>query len=326
MLQRTKTLSLLALAIVLAGLLAASGCTPLRQGAGEHNFYSAGISNINITVAPPLKLAGTGEVWGNVPSDVNLAPYSSLEFAVFADKTDGPVDRYAHTAISRLPGYAWRWIKETWETPQSLSLSKMQQAGKFWTVHMMPVVSDHDWFSEMWLANGRPVPAFWLAKRWSATPDDQTRIIAEYREAAPQCMQTMFRKALQVKSENPLPKGDEIWMACRKEINAFSDRADTIFTLDKMPEVLSEPPLALPLTKPAASPNMKKLAGEAEMIDNDTSNSYSSGLGIGIGDGYYGGGSGSRVGVGFGTGGYGLGFGRGYGSGLGIGFGIGGFR
>ncbi len=275
--MKKRTYGMLPATLVLLCIAAAaSGCAPLRAGTTENAYYQAGIVDSYIRVTPPLTLAGSGDAWPSVPSDTNIAPFGTFHFGVYTDDASGPVDRFAYIVVSQLPPNAWRWEMETWGTPQTLLHTKSEGAGKFWTIQMMPVVGEKDWFNSLWAANKRQTPDFWLAKRWSATPDDQDRIVAEYREAAPQCVRNLLADALQNnKSENPLPRQDEIWRDCRDDINAFSNRADKVFDLQRMPAQLTEAPLSKPMRMPREQPNMVKLVGKAERIDTGNDSSFS---------------------------------------------------
>ena len=253
--------------LLLAAL--ATGCSPLRKGASSQGFYSGGRTDINITVAKPLTLASTGELWASVPVDVSNSPRGSFTYAAFTEGQSGPVTRHAHTIISSLPRNAWRWEMETWALPEALLYSKMKAAGKNWTVQILPVTSATDWFSGLWKSNNRQVPEFWLAKRWSSTPTEQTRIVAEYREPAPACM----RRALADNAARPMGtpplSGKELWRGCEKEIEDFSARSEAVFLLDTMQQQPDTPPAATLPSRPESLPDMGKLVGRAEPINHD---------------------------------------------------------
>jgi hypothetical protein len=209
-----------------------------------------------------------------VPSDTNLRPIASIHYAVFAEGTSGPVLRHAHAMLSSLPQGLWRWELESWPPAASLSLTKKEEEGKFWTVQMMPIASLGDWFSAFWTNNNREVPRFWLLKRWSSTPFDETRILAEYREPAPLCMEEALLplEGIVRREQVSPPNGAELLFLCAREIRAFSARADAAVSLKAVP--LPEPGVIPPFIRPGMDPNMKRLAGVAELLsygDSDLS-------------------------------------------------------
>ena len=251
--------------------VASFGCTPVRQGATNHSLYSTGQPSVEVRFTPPFTLAASGRISAPAASDVNVDPIANTLYALFGDGGQGPVTRHAHSMISYMPSTSWRWGMETWPLPYTLHMSKKTASGQFWTVQMLPVAAFGDWPSEFWQANGRETPQFWLAKRWSATPDWDTRIVAEYREPAPECM----REALIPLEDNlrgkevSLPDSLELWRLCRKEIQDFSDRADASVVLDRYTGNREEPATFMAAPLPQNRPNIKKLIGDAEHIDRD---------------------------------------------------------
>ena len=241
------------------------GCAPARRIAADHGLYSPGNPRFSFTFDPALRLAGAGRMSAAVPSDTIISPSASIHYAVFAEGTSGPVLRHAHALLSILPRDLWKWELESWPQPASLSLTRMEKDGKFWTVQILPLPALGDWFSAFWSDNSREVPRFWLLKRWSATPFDATRILAEYREPAPRCMEESLLplEGIIRKEQIPPPNGTEILLLCHKEIQAFSARADAAVSLEAVPLPW---PGALPaFTRPAMAPNMKRLVGTAEV-------------------------------------------------------------
>lgn len=255
--------------IVLAFVLAvAAGCTPVQRSATDRRFYSTGQPNVEFRMVPTLTLASSGRILANVPSDTNLLPAAYTTYAIFGEGGEGLVSRHAHALFSSLPSNSWRWRMETWPLTYSLRLSKLRTAGQYWTVHMLPVAAEGDWFTEFWKLNGRETPRFWLAKRWSATPDNkEDRILAEYREPAPECMEEALLplEAIVKKAEVSPPDSMQLWHLCRKEIEAFSTRADASVALDYFTGERQEQVVFKDGPRPQQRPNMKKLVGEAEV-------------------------------------------------------------
>ena len=270
-----KTASLTLLVVSLAALLF-TGCTPLRQGSSEQTFYSTGHPRVRVDVAPPLRLAAQGQLWASTKSRASIIehPYTSFTFAAYTDEDSGPVQRSAHVIIASLPSESWQFVVESWKGPDRLSLSSDNMInGKRWTIQMMPVIAPGDWFSRIWAANGRKVPLIWLAKRWSNNPAIETRMVAEYREAAPACVFDALIAPAPDKDGLPVflqPDAQMLWVYCRDDIDAFSDRADQAFTLSPletadMPAALASPRFAMP----EGVPDIHKLVGDVEPIERD---------------------------------------------------------
>lgn len=247
-------------------LLLCSGCAPRQNGATSQSLYAGGLANFSIAVSPPLTLASSGWLTAWTPSDVNLKPSATFNYALFGEGESGPVTRHAHCIFSELPKWNWRWEKETWALPQSLSYAQEREGGKNWTVQILPVTAQGDWFSDLWMEKGREIPEFWLAKRWSATPEDEMRLVAEYREPAPFCMRDRLEKAASAHRDALPLKGKELWRGCEKDVEEFSARADTVFAMQRLRDIA--PVSGQPLEKRSGKmPDMGKLVGRSEKID-----------------------------------------------------------
>lgn len=258
----------LLLTLIALGLLCCPGCAPRQIGATQDALYASGRADFTIRVAPPLSLSATGAFNTSVASDVNIAPWGRFHYAVFTDSDDGPVQHHAHAAICELNKLSWRWEKETWSLPEAFFYAKEKKGGKYWTIQMLPVSAKKDWFSALWRENGRETPEFWIAKRWSSTPEDEIRIVAEYREPAPECMLERLREAEAQPMGAPSLKGKTLLRNCDQAVEAFSRRADAVFALDTMNKTAPEGvPATTQTARPKNAPNMPKLIGRAELLD-----------------------------------------------------------
>ena len=253
---------LLASLVVL--IFCASGCTPRQIGASQQGFYGSGLADFDISVAPPLPLAATGKLTVRVPSDSSPGPTGNLAFSLFAEGEEGQVQRHAHILFSELPRASWQWEKETWAKQESLLYTTQQASGKNWTIQVFPVIADRDWFSALWLQNGRQVPDFWLAKRWSATPEEDMRLVAEYREPAPACMRDQLVATTTGGKNAPPLKGKELRPPCEQELESFMPRADAVFTMERLNRKTPELPVIRAVALPDRAPDMGRLAGRAE--------------------------------------------------------------
>jgi len=266
-----RLIPLFVLSVLIAALLCA--CTPRQKGAATQGFYATGAGAFSVGIAPPLTLASTGTLLGDVPSDVILGPPGQFSYALFADTREGRVTRHVHAIFSELPRGAWRWEMETWAMPESLSYAKMSAGGKHWTIQILPVTAGTDWFSALWQLKGRNTPDFWLAKRWSATPEEDVRIVLEYREPAPQCMQERLiaaDTALRTDRNAPMLRGRTLLAGCEQAIEEFSRRADAAVDLGGLAQ-LPEKPLDMITARPRFLPDMGKLVGRAQIIQPSSS-------------------------------------------------------
>ena len=261
------------LLLFFCGVCLASGCSPRQKGASPQGFYASGRGAFSIGVTPPLALAATGVLSGRVPADVNIGPTATFTYGVFTDPGEGPVARHVHSIFSELPREKWRWEMETWARTESVSYTKQNAGGKYWTVQIMPVTGDRDWFSALWQANGRQTPDFWLAKRWSARPEDEVRIVVEYREPAPLCMREDLEDAdreLRTNRNAPQLHGRDLRRGCEEALEAFSKRADAAVSLDGL-AALPESPVQMAAARPDSKPDMGKLVGRAEYLESGDS-------------------------------------------------------
>ncbi|MDR0826478.1 MAG: DUF4851 domain-containing protein [Desulfovibrio sp.] len=249
------------------------GCKIQSSGAESAGFNAFGPVSAHIAVSPPLTLAASGRFSARVPADTIVSPPSAdFRFALFGEGESGDVSRSAYVALSELPSSGWRWEMESWARTESLQYSKLTAVGRYWTVQIFPVLPAEDWFGELWALNGRTTPEFWLAKHWSATPDEETRIVAEYREPAPACMREELRAYAESRNNREFPplQGKALRARCEREMDEFSARADAMIHLDEN--------LSLPLAEggaklrlPDSRPNMRNLVGVAEMVRVDMS-------------------------------------------------------
>jgi hypothetical protein len=242
------------------------GCTPRAIEASSQGFAGSGLADFTISVAPPLTLAAAGRLTAETPCDVSvIRPSATLAFALFAEGDSGPVTRHVHSMFSELPMFAWRWEKETWSKSESLLYTTLRAGGKNWTIQIFPIIAEDDWFSILWRNNGRQVPEFWLAKRWSSTPQDEMRLLAEYREPLPLCLQEAFADLPRINGKATLPKGKENQQLCRRDMEAFSARADAAVALDKA-YATSTRALSPRAVLPQSAPDMGRLVGRAERL------------------------------------------------------------
>lgn len=250
-----------------------SACTPRQEIASASGLYVSGRANFAISVAEGMKLATSSWFSSFAPSDVTVKPSGRFRYALFSDSVEGPVERHAHVILGELPSNQWVWEKETWAKPEALSYEKDRKAGKYWTIQVFPVFSSRDWFSRLWQANGRQTPDFWLAKRWSSTPEDYLRIVAEYREPAPLCMRERLAGAEQRETQGVIEvKGKELWRNCDKDIEEFNSRADSAFLFDRA-KSMPDPAASVLKALPHGNPDIGKLVGKSEYKDTFHSSS-----------------------------------------------------
>ncbi len=249
---RSGTLSLL-----LPLLLAA--CSPAFTGVSGEGLVRTGYPRAVITAEPPLRLMAYGRRYVTLKSDIMmLQPTGAFDYAVYSDSTDGPVTKSAHSIILRpTDERRWRFVLESWKAPNAFAMSSTGFDGMTWTEQLMTVPSEGDWFSDMWRASGREVPERWLVKRFSATPAEYVRMVAEYRESWPACLPD------EIQWLELVPNAGEC-------LGPFLKRADAAFSIQRgSAGSVAAPAAPSILTEPSSSPNPTKLAGEVEQRDLD---------------------------------------------------------
>ena len=240
--------------LLLPFLLLFGGCAgltaPAVTGVSGNTLFSTGFAKVAFSANAPLEMQGHGSLWVSLYAQDSLSnhPEGNFAYAVYADTPSGPVTRQAHTIILQISDdIHWSFQLNGFVWPTPLGQGQVDVNGTNWTTRIMRVPSEGDWFSAMWVENGRTVPAFWLAKRFSATPQGGTRMVAEYREPWPDCLP---------------PDLTELAFAPAECLKGYMDRADAAFTLDSpIPGQASAKASGLKLP-PSMLPDTRKLAGE----------------------------------------------------------------
>lgn len=266
--RRQLRFAALVLLVLCTGAAALQGCTPRKQQLSGQSVALSGRGAFRLNVAAPLELSASGNLRALVPADALPRPRAGFEYALFGNGASGPVTLHAHSIISEVDRYNWRWEKETWARHESVSYSTLRAGGRNWTVQVLPVTAEGDWFSALWTLNGRETPDFWLAKRWSATPEDELRLVVEYREPAPECMLEALRGAAAAAREDKnarMPSGKELARYCERPVTDFSHRADAAVSFDAAGGSF-EPAGALLEARPSKQPDMGRLVGRVEDV------------------------------------------------------------
>lgn len=229
---------------------ALSGCAGARSEVVGSTLTRTDYPRVSVTATPPLALQAHGRQWTSLPTDfLGLQPTGEMDYAVYGADEGGAVVRHAHAFFVR-PSMerAWFFKPESYPAPGGLSLGRKDVDGYRWTTQTVRVDGETDWFSAMWRESGYETPKMWLARRFSATPDRNMRVVAEYREPWPECLDPDAKDLVFVRE------------SCLKD---FFDRADAAFVLEMRAvenyDVETAPSL---LQKPPFPPDMKKLAGE----------------------------------------------------------------
>ncbi|MDL2210173.1 DUF4851 domain-containing protein [Desulfovibrio sp. OttesenSCG-928-O18] len=232
------------------------GCTAARIGVSGNNLVRTAYPRTSIAAKTPLILQGYGRQWVSLPTEyMGMQPTGGMDYAVYGEGSEGPITRHAHAFIVR-PGndYNWYFQPESYPAPGGVHIGRKDIDGYRWVTQILRVDGEKDWFSAMWKESGRDVPEFWIARRFSATPERATRVVAEYREPWPECLDPGVKDLVFVRA------------SC---LEGFLERADAAFTLNMgAPENAEEPPAAPSvLRRPPFPPDMKRLAGELQQED-----------------------------------------------------------
>ncbi|SBV97548.1 exported hypothetical protein [uncultured delta proteobacterium] len=236
------------------------GCAAAFNGISGSTLVRTDYPRLTVGANPPLILQGYGRQWVSLPTDyLGLEPSGIMDFAVYGDEGgngsgEGAITRHAHAfVVTPSDDRRWYFRPESNKPFGGLALGRKDIGGYSWTVQVLRVDGEKDWFSAMWRASGRETPPLWLARRFSATPDRAVRVVAEYREPWPECLD---------------PEAADLVFARKECLEGFFARSDAAFSLDMhAPEMLEAPSAPSMLAKPAFSPDMKKLAGELMEVD-----------------------------------------------------------
>jgi len=238
--------------VVSLALVSGAGCAPPLTPVNGNTLYHDAYPNISVSAKAPLQLLDAGKEWSSLQSDsLTLQPLASFTYALYSATTQGPVTVHAHALIVQPTDInRWLFLLDNYKLLNSLHYSEIARGGHGWNVQLLRVPSEQDWASGMWQANQRSVPEVWLAKRFFATPDKATRVVAEYREPWPSCL----------KLEAPDLTGTPA--EC---LAGFLQRADAAFSLNEtpIPAAPGNPP-KLP-NKSAIAPDLAAMAGKVEM-------------------------------------------------------------
>ncbi len=260
-------LSYLRLTFLIAILAFAAACSPIRTGVTGNTLTSNAAPAVSVTANPPLTMAGHGRLWITPEGDVmGSTALASFDYAIYADTASGPVPRFAYAAIARLTDRDnWHFEPQSWKQAGALSMHRAEIApvGLAWTAQTLLVPSANDWPSDVWRTNKRDVPETWLVKRWIASLDDDMRLVAEYREALPQCLEA-------VSPDLVLMSGKE--SDC---LSAFNQRAEKVFSVrPEATDLNAAPAPASNLALPASAPNTANLMGKVQRVDKGDGGSY----------------------------------------------------
>lgn len=241
-------------AFAVCGLLAAflCGCrVSAWDGVVGASLVRTAYPRVAIAANEPLALQGYGKQWVSFPTDyMGHQPSGFMEYAVYGEGAEGPVTRHAHALIARPSNdNYWEFKPESYPVPGGFAIGKAVLGGKGWTAQLVRIDGEKDWFSAMWHESGREVPEYWIARRFSATPEKATRVVAEYREPWPGCLDPDGIKDMAF-----YPKG------C---LDGFIERSEAAFDVaGEIPEEEKGTDIPSILVKPRFSPDMKRLVGE----------------------------------------------------------------
>ena len=242
------------LSLVFVAIFMLGACSAQQNADRQAAQYTKG--QPNLVISQPLQLSAKYTLWGFVPTDTSYSPTASFAFQAYTNPSETALTQTAHTIVSTITQQKWQFALELSPQLGMLMQAKEKRGNVYETVQVLPVEAQNDFFSALYTANGKQVPALWIAKRWSSTPHAKTRVVREYREPASLCLQKMYKDAPQAKSS-------QIWASCADDLNTFSTRADAAFLFSQTPQ-LNET-LQTNFTLPQNRPNFKKLVGEAEM-------------------------------------------------------------
>lgn len=240
--------------LLLAACLLAA-CSPARTGVLGNTLTT--------NVKPPISITGQGtlvvKAHGTLRPDTatdSLTVRESVAFnyAFYADGSppaDAPSNRFAYAVIARVSNTKlWRF-----QPPEKMNGAFSEQTvvlnGIGFSEQLLRVSSEKDWGSGVWRENGRPVPDYWLAKRWVTHLDEGTRAVMEYREEWPDAMSYVSAEMIVLGG------------SAGEALSAFIKRADAAFLAEKKAGDFNQaetPPSVYRV--PQKDPDVARLVGE----------------------------------------------------------------
>jgi hypothetical protein len=266
--------SFLCLSFVLGSFVLLGGCTPARMGVFGNTMFSGGLPALAVTPARDSGLVpvASGRLLAGLETDTTQQAFAGVNYAVFGaiapvDAKGATVTKHGHVLVTELSNsYAWEFNVESWPSRNEVYLRTVDFGGLDWTEHLLYADSTGDWFSELWRNNGFGVPERWIGKRWSRDYANHYRVVVEYREALPSCLDVANNEG-QSYSVHAVFNADT--PECRRELQEFEARAARAFEVQNLrdAEKIPEPGNSLRTAfteMPERLPDMKKLVGTAQ--------------------------------------------------------------
>jgi hypothetical protein len=240
-------------------------------------MFSGGLPALSIAPSPASGLTpmASGRLMASLETDASLPAFARVNYALFGGDAPGaagkpaPVRQHGHVLVTELSDiHSWEFDVESNPSRNEVYLRTVKLNGQAWTEHLLYADSGDDWFSAFWRNNGRSVPEQWIGKRWSRDYAHYYRVVMEYREPMPECIETGTNEGQSYFVHAVFRENTQ---ECRKELAEFEDRAARAFEVQNLRGVENpaEPDKALTpvfTVKPEHLPNMKKLVGTAQRI------------------------------------------------------------
>ena len=244
-------------------------CTPLPRGATEQGFVVGGHTNIAINISPDLPLQAAGQKSITLATDHMRLASARMHYAIFGEIHEGNVTRHAHTFFVTPSGKNLIFSPETYTSRYAITTAKETVEKRRYTVQTLMIPAEGDWFSHLWAENTITPPSAWLGMRWSSSPTHRERIVIEYREPLPPCLeQSSVWVSLQESERVSTMDKQALWQQCQHELSSFTQRAQK--SIHRSP--LQAPPLMhtgkTTLSDTSQQPDFTHHVGELEWLDN----------------------------------------------------------
>ena len=248
--------------ICLLVVLLVASCKPSGLALHEGGV-SAGRPAFSLAVPAGFQALAGGATTASVPADFPLRPSAQVSYALFAGGAENP-NALLHVMTVTLPSPAWRFAMESDKESDDIGFAKEKRDGRFLTLRTRVLLADNDWFCALATQNGRKPAGLMLARRLSFTPDIHTRVVMEYREPAPACVDEYTAGAIVA---GRLPMRGPISGECGRAIDAFAKRADALLLVGNPTDSPRTP--APKGSLPAFAPDLGVLCGTAENVERD---------------------------------------------------------
>lgn len=259
--------------IFLALVVLLSGCssTANRVSMQGNTFISNSYPRVAVQPAPDLSLGASGNILVSLENETTQPVTGYLRYAIYGQTKDNNVTRHAHILLADTSSPGWQFEYEGSQRRNAIYIKRTEANGIYWSEQLLYVDEKQDWPAAYWQENACNTPPVWLAKRYSTTSSDRTKLVLEYREPLPAGVSVHTEQ----EKYKTVMKIDAPSQEAQKALAAFEERSAQAFTLLQPQEATlavnadtgaeltgASAPAQMLAKKPSIKPNMTKLVGK----------------------------------------------------------------